>query len=757
MNVTGHVRLAAFLAFFCCGASSALADSVPELLHYKFEGTGTSVPNLASSPPTGTATATLMGALTQTGSDLNTGGGGFSLLGTGSSSSSDYLNTGWAPDLGGSPWTISFATSNIISTTLTHYIFGDINSGQLRCFTGGVAGAGNWILRGDSIVDVLVVGGAAMTPRRITFVYDPPLGHIRGYLDGVLVTTVAQGAVFISGGGPFKVGGYAASTNLPANGLMDDFRLYNRALSAAEVAEIDAHPVMQVFGNAVEIQDSDSTPDLADHTDFGDAAVGGGTVTRSFQIVNAGNRDLNLGTAVLGGSEAADFDIATAPSAVVAAGADTVIEITFDPSALGTRTATLEIPSDDPDTPFDFALQGTGLGPDIAVSGNGAGIAACDATPDAADHTDFGGAAVAGGTFTRTFTVENAGNADLTIASVTLGGADAADFGIVTMPGSPLPAGSSSSFQVQFDPSAAGARAASVTIASDDPDENPFVFAIGGTGLVPEIEISGNGVDIADGDATPGAGDDTDFGTTAVVGGVVVRSFVIANSGDADLSIAQPVIGGGAAADFTLSVAPAATIAPGNSTTLALSFDPSASGLREATVSIANGDADEDPFTFSVQGTGASADVQASKSNGVDAVYPGLDTVYTIQVLNAGPVPVSGVRIVDDVDAAQFTDAQWTCTSTPAGLCPNASGGPDIDQTTGALASGAMLEYTLIATPTPTSGGVSNTVTASNLDGDDPNTQNNSATDQDGILPDMIFRDGFEDPQAPLLRASIAR
>lgn len=218
----------------------ARADSVPELLHYKFSGTGASVPNLASAPPSGTATATIMGGLAQTGTDLNTAGDGNSLVGSGLTSSTDYLNTGWATSLTGS-WTISFVTSNIGPSGTLYYIFGDANAALFRCFTNGVAGPSNWILRGP-LTDVLIPGGATVATHRTTFVYDSVAGNIRGYLDGTLVATVAQAPLTISGSGPFKVVGYATNVGAPAGGLLDDFRVYNRALSAVEVANIDTGP-----------------------------------------------------------------------------------------------------------------------------------------------------------------------------------------------------------------------------------------------------------------------------------------------------------------------------------------------------------------------------------------------------------------------------------------------------------------------------------------------------------------------------------
>ncbi|MBK8496926.1 MAG: hypothetical protein IPL50_19440 [Chitinophagaceae bacterium] len=210
----------------------------PELFYYDFDGTGTSVPNLASAPPAGTATATIVGGQTQ-----GTAGmcGAGSLVGNGLTSTSNYVNTNWATNLGTSSWTISFKTSNIPPSATLFYIFGDPGAGSLRCFTNGVAGANNWMLRGP-LTDVLVTGSATVAPHTITFVYDNTLNNIRAYRDGALVATVAQAALNINGAGPFKVGGYSSSTGLPAGGNLDEFRIYNRALTPAEVALVAGCP-----------------------------------------------------------------------------------------------------------------------------------------------------------------------------------------------------------------------------------------------------------------------------------------------------------------------------------------------------------------------------------------------------------------------------------------------------------------------------------------------------------------------------------
>ncbi|HET6990245.1 MAG TPA: LamG domain-containing protein, partial [Bacteroidia bacterium] len=235
MKKTITTLLIVFISF-----TSLFSQAIPELLYYKFDGTGTSVPNLASSPPVGTTTATLMGGLTQG----STGQCQGAVIGSGTSSTTDYVNTGYATNLTGTSWTISMWTSNITASATLFYIFGDVSAGSFRCFTNGVAGANNWILRGTGITDVLVNGGATVAPHVTTFVYDMTAGNIKAYLDGVLVNTVAQGTPSITGAGPFKVIGYSGNVGAPAGGLLDEFRMYNRALSASEVALL-ANPPAQ--------------------------------------------------------------------------------------------------------------------------------------------------------------------------------------------------------------------------------------------------------------------------------------------------------------------------------------------------------------------------------------------------------------------------------------------------------------------------------------------------------------------------------
>ncbi|MBB5040074.1 DUF7453 family protein [Prosthecobacter dejongeii] len=147
--------------------------------------------------------------------------------------------------------------------------------------------------------------------------------------------------------------------------------------------------------------------------------------------------------------------------------------------------------------------------PEIVLRGNGLTIDNGDMVPTTADHTSFGNVAVSSGSISRTFTIANTGTGALNLTGtapnyVTLSGANAADFTVSTQPASSVVASGSTTFVVTFDPSSFGFKNATVSIANNDADENPYTFAITGGGADSELVVfggtrSGNGILVADG------------------------------------------------------------------------------------------------------------------------------------------------------------------------------------------------------------------------------------------------------------------
>ena len=256
------------------------------------------------------------------------------------------------------------------------------------------------------------------------------------------------------------------------------------------------------------------------------------------------------------------------------------------------------------------AYEGPTTSPEMDVKGNGYSISDGDMSPQGADNTLFD---YIWGT-THPFTIINTGTAELNLNGmprVSISGAHAGDFSVTQQPNSPVASGGSTTFEVRFQPTGEGMREATISIANDDSNENPYNFAVLGDSSFliqfPEIEIQGNGQEIMDGDTMPDSVDDTDFGTADVGTGSVNHTFTITNSGGAELNLdGTPFvnISGAHASDFNVTVQPNTPVAIGGMATFQVTFTPSAEGLREATISIANDDSNENPYNFAITGIG---------------------------------------------------------------------------------------------------------------------------------------------------------
>ena len=147
----------------------------------------------------------------------------------------------------------------------------------------------------------------------------------------------------------------------------------------------------------------------------------------------------------------------------------------------------------------------------------------------------------------------------------------------------------------------------------------------------PEINLKGNGVDIPDGNTIISLSDDTDFGGIEVTGAVSVsHTFTIQNFGSTDVILTDPspyITITGATGDFTLTANPSATISSGGSTTFTITYDPTTSGTHVATISIANDDSDENPYTFLIEGRGEYCASNGSTTYDTSVTYVSFNTI----------------------------------------------------------------------------------------------------------------------------------
>jgi len=206
--------------------------------------------------------------------------------------------------------------------------------------------------------------------------------------------------------------------------------------------------------------------------DFGSVAVGSSRPAQTVTVRNHGCSSLTIGTITLGGTNAGEFatqnDNCSGQS--LAPGASATLQVVFNPTSAGAKTATLSIPSNDPDEdPFNVPLSGTGTQPNITVNPT---------------SIDFGSVQVGSSSAPTTVTVTNDGTANLNVGTISLGGVNADQFAIQNdnCSGQTLAPGGSATVQVVFSPTLAGAKTATMAIPSDDRDEATVNVALSGTG-----------------------------------------------------------------------------------------------------------------------------------------------------------------------------------------------------------------------------------------------------------------------------------
>ncbi|NCC53155.1 MAG: choice-of-anchor D domain-containing protein, partial [Spartobacteria bacterium] len=120
-----------------------------------------------------------------------------------------------------------------------------------------------------------------------------------------------------------------------------------------------------------------------------------------------------------------------------------------------------------------------------------------------------------------------------------------------------------------------------------------------------DIDVLGTNLAlIADGDASPQEADGTDFGSVVAARDTKDHTFYITNSGLAALTISSVTTAGTHMAEFIILEWPTVVSAGGEASNLVVRFEPSASGVRTATLHVNNSDGDEADYDFAVQGTG---------------------------------------------------------------------------------------------------------------------------------------------------------
>ncbi len=319
----------------------------------------------------------------------------------------------------------------------------------------------------------------------------------------------------------------------------------------------------------------------------------GVTKAEAFTIENTGNADLTVSSPVtISGS---GFTSNFSPPITIGPGKSSEFDIVFDPSVQGAvpYSETVSISSNDLDeNPYTFIVQGTGNSTataDIAVLQNSVYI------PNKSGSYYFG-PVVENTSKTVTFTIKNNGSAGLNVNSITSDDPQFVFSGSVPIT---VPVGMTKTFDITFTPQNTKNQRARITLVNDDPDTNPFIFTVTGTGIQteePDIALWADGKKITK--------YYMDFDDTVIGDSSRPVVFTIENRGQADLEISSIILTKGEK-DFKIDLQHTfLTVSPGESTTFDAIFIPEKKGRRKGTLEIRSNDPDNDKLAISLQGIG---------------------------------------------------------------------------------------------------------------------------------------------------------
>ena len=261
-------------------------------------------------------------------------------------------------------------------------------------------------------------------------------------------------------------------------------------------------------------------------------------------------------------------------------GTNCFIAIAFAPTTTGPEQATLVVADNATGSPRLVPLSGIGIpaAPVVCLSSGGPLI--------------FPSQLVSTTGAVQSITVTDCGSTNLNVSSISVSGFGSNDF-VVTSTctnGSPIAPGGTCVINVSFAPQAAGTRQATLTM-TDDSAGGPTTVLLQGVGeaLAPVICFNSNPVN---------------FGTVFVGTTGPVQSVIITNCGTSPLIISSVIPTGANASDFLTNSSTCATVAPGATCAIGMTFAPTATGTRSAVLTI-NDNTPGSPDHVSLTGIGS--------------------------------------------------------------------------------------------------------------------------------------------------------
>ncbi len=545
------------------------------------------------------------------------------------------------------------------------------NSGTWALVIGDFNGDGNLDLvtstEGSGAIKILLgnSNGTFQTAQTVASsggYYGGTAGDLNG--DGKLdLVTVSGGNAYVyfgNGDGTFQ----SAQTIGSVGGTTFGVVLGNFVTTGGLAVASSAGTTLTVFLQTVAVSPS--------AINFGSVGLGSSSSSQNFTVTNDTSSSVTISGVSFTGTNAADFSQTNTCSSPLATAGTCTVSVTFTPGSTGSRTATLSIADNAAGSPHTAAVSGTGAAaPIVQLSGT---------------SLSFGSQNDGSTSSSQSVTVTNTGNASLSSIVISITGTNSSEFAQTNTCGSNLAQSANCSISVTFSPATAGAKTASVQIA-DNAGTSPQSISLTGTGvaLAPVASLSGNSIVFGN----------QSLGTTSSQ-----QSITLTNTGNASLTGISIGLTGANTGDFAQTTTCGSTLAATANCSIGVTFSPSSTGARSASVSISD-NASNSPQSISLTGAGvqtpsalsytqaAPSPLVAGSSIGtvVVGVYDSHSALVTgstasVQVTITGPnsftnsqtqSAVSGVATFNFSSVQLDADGVYTITATSSGLTPAVS------------------------------------------------------------------------------------
>ena len=331
---------------------------------------------------------------------------------------------------------------------------------------------------------------------------------------------------------------------------------------------------------------------------FGSQAVGTTSATQTVTVSNTGGTTVTF-TSIVTSGDFAGATLAQCPSIAVE-GTPCTFQISFKPTATGTRTGAITLTDNATGSPQTVTLTGTGT----PATGGTITIAPTSLT--------FSSQAVGTTSAGQNVTVSNTGGTAVTFTNIVTSG----DFAGATLAQCPSLAVEAEPcvFSITFKPTATGTRNGTITF-TDNATGSPQTVTLTGTGTPGTATVT----------VTPSS---LAFGSQALTTTSAPLSVMVTNTSTGTVNFTGFTVSGEDAGDFGVPLpntssgcSATGTLAAGGSCMIGVVFTPQANGTRTATLNIAD-NATGSPQMVALSGTGVTSQV-------IIAVAPGGSTTAT--------------------------------------------------------------------------------------------------------------------------------